>query len=142
MLAGCFKDKFALDRAMALLKASDTMTVDMCANLAYSKGYTVIGIQYAKECYAGNDVTAATRWGQASNCDSKCYSDPDGTCGGGLANSIYLLPGQNGALQPAPSSTPTVKSSLGITPQGKPLWSPAYNNCKAINIMLMCRGHW
>lgn len=105
ILAGCFADKFAPDRAMTLLQASDTMTVDTCANLANSQGYTTIGVQYAKECWAGANVSLATRWGAATNCDSPCYSDPANTCGGGLANSIYLLPSAEATVL-FPSSTP------------------------------------
>lgn len=120
ILAGCFADKFAPDRAMALLQASDTMTVDACANLAYSKGYMVIGVQYAKECYAGMNVTEATRFGSATNCDSTCYYDPPNTCGGGLANSIYLLPASN--VPPPPSVPPVVLDPVVPTP---PLPGPA-----------------
>lgn len=111
MLAGCFLDKFPPDRALVWIKTSDAMTVDACANLANSQGYTVIGLQYAKECYAGTDLTLATRWGPATNCASLCYSDPSNTCGGGLANNIYLLPSAGTtppASTPTPAPTPAV----------------------------------
>lgn len=35
-----------------LVLASDSMTVDMCAQAAYAAGYAVFGVQYAVECYA------------------------------------------------------------------------------------------
>lgn len=104
---------------MALLEASVTMTVNRCATLAYSRGYRVIGVQYGQECYAGVNITLLTRYGPATNCDSACYADPPRSCGGGLANSMYLLP-------PLPANvTPATDINTGsAAPPPVPLPSP------------------
>jgi hypothetical protein len=50
--------------------------------------------------------TDATRFGPATNCDSPCLNptlDPPGSCGGGLANSLYRLPPPpEGGVSPPP----------------------------------------
>jgi hypothetical protein len=57
-------------------------------------------------------MTLATRFGAATNCDSPCRnttSDPPGSCGGGLANSLYRLPPLPPGVSPAPADgTPVV----------------------------------
>jgi hypothetical protein len=53
----------------------------------------------------GTNETRATRFGPATNCDSPCRNttlDPPGSCGGGLANSLYRLPPLAPGVSPAP----------------------------------------
>eukprot|EP00879_Flechtneria_rotunda_P010453 GHRR01010929.1.p1 GENE.GHRR01010929.1~~GHRR01010929.1.p1 ORF type:complete len:962 (+),score=236.94 GHRR01010929.1:64-2949(+) len=91
---GCWNDNGASRAVPIALKASPTMTVEECANLAWAAKtrYNVFAVQYGGECYAGKNETLAMRYGPANNCNSACYADPAGTCGGGLANSLYRLP--------------------------------------------------
>ncbi|WIA41533.1 hypothetical protein OEZ86_008903 [Tetradesmus obliquus] len=117
---GCWKDEFPpTGRALpTLLLASATMTVDRCAQLAYSAGWAYFGLQYAAECYVGNNLTEAQKFGLATNCDSVCNSptvNPVGTCGGGLANSLYALP-----PQPEGGPAPPPGSGAGTPPAGTP----------------------
>jgi hypothetical protein len=51
--AGCWKDEFPpTGRALpTLLRASGSMTVDQCAQLAYAAGWAYFAVQYAAECY-------------------------------------------------------------------------------------------
>jgi hypothetical protein len=54
----------------------------------------------------GNNITEAQQFGPATNCDSTCNNpavNPVGSCGGGLANSLYRLPPQpEGGVSPPP----------------------------------------
>jgi hypothetical protein len=56
---------------------------------------------------AGNNLTETQKFGPATNCDSACFNlavNPIGTCGGGLANSLYALPPQpEGGSAPSPA---------------------------------------
>ncbi|WIA21235.1 hypothetical protein OEZ85_000476 [Tetradesmus obliquus] len=110
---GCWKDEFPpTGRALTLLLASPTMSVEQCTQLAWSRGYALAALQYSEECYAGTNETRATRFGPAANCDSPCRNttaDPPGSCGGGLANSLYRLPPLAPGVTPAPEDgTPVV----------------------------------
>jgi hypothetical protein len=55
---------------------------------------------------SGNNITEAQKFGPATNCDSTCNNpavNPVGSCGGGLANSLYRLPPQpEGGVSPPP----------------------------------------
>jgi hypothetical protein len=80
--------------------------------------------------------TSATRFGPATNCDSPCVNtstDPPGSCGGALANSLYRLPPQpeggvsppppppaGGGGAPAPPAViPVPTTTLNVTALGK-----------------------
>jgi hypothetical protein len=81
--------------------------------------------------------TSATRFGPATNCDSPCVNastDPPGSCGGGLANSLYRLrpqpeggvsppppppAGGGGAPAPPPGVIPVPTTTLNVTALGK-----------------------
>jgi hypothetical protein len=59
------------------------------------------------QCYAGRNDTAALRYGPSNNCQSVCTSpsNPVGTCGGGLANSVYRLPPKPPVVRNLPNGT-------------------------------------
>ncbi|WIA21233.1 hypothetical protein OEZ85_000475 [Tetradesmus obliquus] len=122
---GCWKDEFPpAGRALPnLLAANSIMTVDMCARLAAAANYTVFALQYAFECYAGNNETEARKFGVADNCDSPCTNpaiNPLGTCGGGLANSLYRF--ANSTPSPSPSPSPVVPPP--VVPSPSPVAPP------------------
>jgi hypothetical protein len=70
--------------------------------------------------------TNAVRFGPASNCDSPCVNastDPPGSCGGALANSLYRLPPLAPGVSPAPADgtpppvvVPPAGGGGGVTP--------------------------
>ncbi|KAF6258550.1 hypothetical protein COO60DRAFT_1701302 [Scenedesmus sp. NREL 46B-D3] len=134
---GCWKDEFPpTGRALPnLVGASANMTVDVCAKLASAANYSVFAVQFAVECYAGNNETDARRFGLATNCDSTCTNlaaNPIGTCGGPLANSLYRLtasgsvggsdttPPPSPAI-PAPSPAPSAPSPSPAAPSPSPV---------------------
>jgi hypothetical protein len=68
----------------------------------HAVAYTVVGVQFASECYASRNETAATQYGPSTACTMGCNGgDAMGACGGGLANSLYRLP-----AKPTPPPNP------------------------------------
>lgn len=48
------------------------------------------GVQFFSECWAGNDLTRAIRYGQKT-CNAPCRGDAKDMCGDSLANSLYQV---------------------------------------------------
>jgi hypothetical protein len=83
---GCFKDSnspFDLD---GHLERSGQNTPQRCIATCAAKGFAYAGVQYAQSCLCGNRYGTQ---GQATNCNMACTGDPNQTCGGGNANSVY-----------------------------------------------------
>jgi hypothetical protein len=54
-------------------------------------------------CAPGKNETLATRYGPSTACNMACHgTDPTGSCGGPLANSVYRLPEKPPSPPPAP----------------------------------------
>lgn len=121
---GCFKD-VSKDRAMLNLTLNERQKIDWnnwknylpeficrCAKVAYEKGYSVIGIQFYGECWAGDeahlnydkygpsDTCVNTRYKKNEKKNSKCepYSGTD------LSNYVYRI---------APTACKTYYEPLG-----------------------------
>lgn len=55
---GCYRDGPGPRAIPTLVMVSSTsMTVEKCAKLAANRGQAVYGIEYASECYAGEEMT-------------------------------------------------------------------------------------
>lgn len=66
---GCctLRDDATARRLTLLWVANSSMTVDLCASIAYSKQWLVLGVEGGSECYGGTrpgrrDVHAAALW--------------------------------------------------------------------------------
>lgn len=88
---GCYADCGSVGRGLPTFLGSTTdMTPSKCADLAKAKGYSVFGVQYYSECWAGNDLVRAKSMG-AGTCNTACKGDATKACGGSCANSVYTL---------------------------------------------------
>ncbi|KAL8291225.1 hypothetical protein RB597_005462 [Gaeumannomyces tritici] len=68
------------------------MTVAMCAD--FCRDYTYYGVEYASECYCGNEVIAgAFPVGSSAECSTPCSGKPDEVCGGNLRLNLYTASG-------------------------------------------------
>ncbi|TFK85981.1 WSC-domain-containing protein [Polyporus arcularius HHB13444] len=124
--AGCVSDNAA--RALTGYSfANDQMTVASCVSTCASKGYSMAGIEYGRECYCGN--TFSNNQGKslaASTCNMACSGDKTATCGGSWAltafkaNNINIaLPSTPVASSSAPSaSAPSNSTSTSGVPAG------------------------
>lgn len=68
------------------------MTVEMCANTCFSKGFDWAGTEYANECYCGragisNGATVAP--GGDTDCAMRCAGDKAEFCGAGSRLTVY-----------------------------------------------------
>ncbi|KAI8166479.1 putative fungistatic metabolite [Colletotrichum sp. SAR 10_70] len=95
---GCWTDDAANGRTFGDLYASDDMTIKKCADWAISKGYLNFGIEYSRECWAGNTVNPLATSAGSSTCNMKCMGDASQSCGGPNRLDMYKY-------SPAPSST-------------------------------------
>ncbi|KAJ3951855.1 hypothetical protein N0V92_011720 [Colletotrichum tropicale] len=101
---GCWTDDAANGRTFGDLYASDDMTVKKCADWAISKGYLNFGIEYSRECWAGNTVNPLATSAGSSTCNMKCMGDATESCGGPNRLDMY-------EYSPAPSSTSSAGAS-------------------------------
>lgn len=86
---GCILDQ--KDRTFGVrLGHSDFLTIDMCTAEALIKGYSYIGLEAGKECYASMTEPVLTK---ATNCDTPCSGKADEMCGGSWALSAYNISG-------------------------------------------------
>jgi hypothetical protein len=60
-----------------------------CQLAAYMGQYKYFGVQVGVECWLGNNLTRATQYGTATNCDFTCTGNSGTLCGGAWANSLY-----------------------------------------------------
>ncbi|KAF9869506.1 WSC domain-containing protein [Colletotrichum karsti] len=79
---GCWTDERVNGRTFPDTFASDDMTIEKCAAWATSKGYQNFGVEYSRECWAGNAVNPASTSADASGCNMKCMGDTSERCGG------------------------------------------------------------
>lgn len=63
------------------------MTLEICRTLAQNGNYKYFGLEYAGECYAGNNVTSSQI--AAGNCNMACKGNTKQVCGGSSALSVY-----------------------------------------------------
>lgn len=63
------------------------MTIETCTAYCSKAGYSLAGLEYADECYCGNEL----RLGPSNNCNMACSGNSAETCGGGNALSVYAV---------------------------------------------------
>jgi hypothetical protein len=87
---GCFKDNYT--RTVPTLLAGDhpSMTVPLCAQMARKAGFKIFSLQMANFCFGGNSLPKATSLGPSNDCYAPCTGNSSDTCGGPLANTIYV----------------------------------------------------
>jgi hypothetical protein len=74
---GCYNDKW--DRAIPRMMGK-VSTSEQCKEIAVSNNTNIYGLQYGGECWIGNDLERALKYGETGNCP---------TLGRGLTNQVY-----------------------------------------------------
>ncbi|RFU73805.1 wsc domain-containing, partial [Trichoderma arundinaceum] len=65
------------------------LTLESCAQSCSSKGYTIAGAEYSKQCFCGNNiVNGGVKATAATQCNTPCAGDSSEICGGGGRMSI------------------------------------------------------
>ncbi|OCH94040.1 WSC-domain-containing protein [Obba rivulosa] len=110
--AGCVSDNGARTLNGFSL-ATDTMTPGICVSTCASKGFSMAGIEYGRECYCGDSfVNGGGSSLAASTCSMACSGDSSSTCGGSWALSLYK---ESGSISAAlPNSASSSASSVAV----------------------------
>ncbi|RPD60379.1 WSC-domain-containing protein [Lentinus tigrinus ALCF2SS1-7] len=87
--AGCVSDNAA--RALTGYSfANDQMTVASCVSTCASKGYSMAGVEYGRECYCGDALSNGQgKTLTASTCNMACAGDKTATCGDNWALNAF-----------------------------------------------------
>jgi len=90
--AGCATDDYFTRTLTGPSTSSDSMTVKTCVDFCESKGHVLAGLEYARECYCGDEYSIADRapkTGVLGACISPCSGDENEICGAAGALSMY-----------------------------------------------------
>jgi len=69
--------------------AADNMTIETCTNFCQSQGFSIAGLEYARECYCDNSYFSAPL--QSGQCNMNCAGNANENCGGPNALNIFTL---------------------------------------------------
>jgi len=69
---------------------SKQMTIDMCKEHCFVKNnYKYAGVQFAQQCFCGNDLPDASLIRDSKECNNRCAGDKTEICGGSWRMNIY-----------------------------------------------------
>lgn len=84
--------------------ATDTMTIESCRTFCAGRGFSLAGLEYARECFCGNALVngGAYLTGTAANtCNMACKGDAKQICGGPSRLSVYKTNVQSPQVVPS-----------------------------------------
>ncbi|KAJ3017206.1 UNVERIFIED_CONTAM: hypothetical protein HDU68_011804 [Siphonaria sp. JEL0065] len=86
--SGCFTDWADHPRVLKnLIRQSDSMTIETCAELAADQGFSLFGLEYGRECWA--DSMYQYYPSPTDTCNTPCKGSKDEICGGAGAIAVY-----------------------------------------------------
>ena len=125
---GCYADGTprTMEQLVGLSPAMDvTYTIETCARSANAQGYTYFALQWGGECWVGNSLQQATKYGRSSRCIMPCRTDELENCGGVLANNLFSI--DNPLFDDIINPNPPPSSGNVFCPNSTiPLTSPQY----------------
>ncbi|TGO16207.1 hypothetical protein BTUL_0031g00730 [Botrytis tulipae] len=74
-------------------EALDVMTVPLCMAFCKSNGYAYAGIEYTRECYCAQYLSALALKVDDAKCNLPCKGNTSQICGGSWTLSVYLQDG-------------------------------------------------
>lgn len=89
---GCAKDDISARTLTGASTSSESMTVATCVSFCENKGHSLAGLEYASECYCGDEYSSADRAPQSGvlgACAQPCSGDEGEVCGAAGALSVY-----------------------------------------------------
>ncbi|MCJ1431025.1 hypothetical protein MMC27_000375 [Xylographa pallens] len=88
---GCGVDTYGSPALTGPLQDDATMTVETCIALCGGKGYSIAGLEYASQCFCGNDLPAraSPTPGVIGTCNMACTGNSTEMCGAGNRLSLY-----------------------------------------------------
>jgi len=85
---GCYADSMTRDLPFMAYESPNN-TTEACISTCSDRGYLYAGAQYGTQCYCGNSYGSQ---GTSGGCNFPCAGNPNETCGGVYANSVYRTP--------------------------------------------------
>lgn len=86
---GCYTELTSGRALKGGLYVDDTMTVAKCE--AKCAGYTYYGLEYARECWCGNDLAAGSIKAPEADCSMKCKGNSTQKCGGNWRLNMFTI---------------------------------------------------
>lgn len=84
----CWTDAVGTRALSAKDERSDDMTIERCA--AFCDGYAFFGVEYAGECYCGNELLGGEPSAE-TDCNMLCSGNPSQWCGGPNRLNLYAV---------------------------------------------------
>ncbi|KAF8258450.1 WSC domain-containing protein [Lactarius quietus] len=108
---GCYSDSVSSRTLERSVDAGST-TVESCVSACQSQMFTVAGLEYAQECWCGNEINSPGAPISQSSCNKACTGDNTEVCGGSDALQLYNFTGTY------PLGASVVPAAGGWTSQG------------------------
>ena len=89
---GCYTDAAVTKRTLSSYSfTNSTMTVELCLNTCFAKGWSWAGVEYASECYCGDDkgIQNGATVVADTDCSMRCAGDKTEWCGAGSRMNVY-----------------------------------------------------
>jgi hypothetical protein len=86
---GCYSEPPNGRALTGLVIADDNMTVNRCEARCSAAGYQYYGLEFARECYCGNQLDKLSAKAPVGDCNMPCSGNASETCGGGLRLNLY-----------------------------------------------------
>ena len=100
---GCYTDSTStrsLRYGQSVSAGSDAMTVAQCTNACGAAGYSLAGVEYARECYCDSQIQNQAAKAD-TGCDMTCTGNSSEYCGGSNRLNIYQASGSSTPSTPA-----------------------------------------
>ncbi|KIV92643.1 hypothetical protein PV10_03916 [Exophiala mesophila] len=117
---GCYVDNSGGRALSAASYANDSMSTSICGAYCQSKGFSVFGTEYGRECFCGSAISSASA--PQSECPMVCAGARTEYCGGPNRLSVWTITS-------TPSSTSSAVSSPSSTPTGPSIDGASYLGC-------------
>ncbi|WVW85518.1 hypothetical protein I302_107556 [Kwoniella bestiolae CBS 10118] len=108
---GCYQDSSSSRLMNSASTESSSMTPSVCQTFCSSKGYSLAGVSYGKQCFCGNSVDQTKKQSSESGCSYACTGDKNQKCGGFWYLNIYSSSGTISVSSAVTSTTSTSTTS-------------------------------
>ncbi|KAF8258448.1 WSC domain-containing protein [Lactarius quietus] len=85
---GCYSDTVS-SRTLERSVNAGSVTVESCVSACQSQMFTIAGLEYAQECWCGNEINSPGAPISQSSCNQACTGNSTEVCGGPDALQLY-----------------------------------------------------
>ncbi|KAK4441988.1 pectate lyase superfamily protein-domain-containing protein [Podospora aff. communis PSN243] len=88
---GCYTEATSSRALKEASKADSAMTVEMCHGFCFSLGWTMFGLEYASECFCGDELQLGSVVALEEDCNMACSGNAGQMCGGPNRLNVYSV---------------------------------------------------